>query len=86
MKKCVAVLLGFALAVAIAGTGFWLAHRFIDSKEQQERLQNAAESVWMKIPELTLKRDEREGDLCVIFSACGLLCGHNVMEGLVNSD
>lgn len=51
MKKGLKVLLVFTLAVALAGSGFWLVHRFIDSKEQQETFRELAESVLLKEPE-----------------------------------
>ena len=35
MKKGIKVLIGFVLAITLAGSGFWLVHRFIESKEQQ---------------------------------------------------
>lgn len=43
MKKTVLVLITFALVVAVAGCGFWLAHYFIDSKEQRETYETLAE-------------------------------------------
>ena len=33
MKKTVLVLITFALVIAVAGSGFWLVHYFIDSWE-----------------------------------------------------
>lgn len=36
MKKTVLVLITFALIIAVAGSGFWLVHYFIDSREQKE--------------------------------------------------
>ena len=43
MKKTVLVLITFALVIAVAGCGFWLAHYFIDSKEQRETYETLAE-------------------------------------------
>ena len=43
MKKTVLVLITFALIIAVAGSGFWLAHYFIDSKEQRETYETLAE-------------------------------------------
>ena len=38
MKKTVLVLITFALIIAVAGSGFWLVHYFIDSREQKEKM------------------------------------------------
>ena len=35
MKKTVLVLITFALVIAVAGSGFWLVHYFIDSRERR---------------------------------------------------
>lgn len=43
MKKTVLVLITFALIIAVAGSGFWLVHYFIDSREQKETYENLAE-------------------------------------------
>ena len=43
MKKTVLVLITFALVVAVAGSGFWLVHYFIDSREQKETYETLAE-------------------------------------------
>ena len=43
MKKTVLVLITFALVIAVAGSGFWLAHYFIDSREQKETYETLAE-------------------------------------------
>ena len=43
MKKTVLVLITFALVIAVAGSGFWLVHYFIDSREQKETYENLAE-------------------------------------------
>lgn len=43
MKKTVLVLITFALVIAVAGCGFWLARYFIDSKEQRETYETLAE-------------------------------------------
>ena len=43
MKKTILVLITFALVVAVAGSGFWLVHYFIDSREQKETYETLAE-------------------------------------------
>lgn len=43
MKKTILVLITFALVIAVAGCGFWLAHYFIDSREQRQTYENLAE-------------------------------------------
>ena len=43
MKKTVLVLITFALVIAVAGSGFWLVHYFIDSREQRQTYENLAE-------------------------------------------
>ena len=43
MKKTVLVLITFTLVIAVAGSGFWLVHYFIDSREQKETYENLAE-------------------------------------------
>ena len=43
MKKTVLVLITFALVIAVAGSGFWLVHYFIDSREQKETYKTLAE-------------------------------------------
>ena len=43
MKKTVLVLITFALVIAVAGSGFWLVHYFIDSWEQRQTYENLAE-------------------------------------------
>ena len=48
MKKTVLVLITFALVVAVAGSGFWLVHYFIDSKEQRETYETLAEEFVME--------------------------------------
>ena len=50
MKKGIKVLIGFVLAIALAGSGFWLVHRFIESKEQQANFRELAESVLLEQP------------------------------------
>ncbi len=50
MKKGIKVLIGFVLAIALAGSGFWLVHRFIESKEQQTSFRELAESVLLEKP------------------------------------
>ncbi len=51
MKKGIKVLLIFTLAVALAASGFWMVHRFIDSREKQESFRKLAESVLLEEPE-----------------------------------
>ena len=41
MKKTVLVLITFALVIAVAGSGFWLVHYFIDSREQRQTYENS---------------------------------------------
>ena len=43
MKKTVLVLITFTLVIAGAGSGFWLVHYFIDSREQKETYETLAE-------------------------------------------
>ena len=43
MKKTVLVLITFALVIAVAGSGFWRVHYFIDSREQKETYEPLAE-------------------------------------------
>ena len=43
MKKTVLVLITFTLVIAVAGSGFWLVHYFIDSREQKETYETLAE-------------------------------------------
>lgn len=43
MKKTVLVLITFALVIAVAGSGFWLVHYFIDSREQRQTYETLAE-------------------------------------------
>ena len=43
MKKTILVLITFALVIAVAGSGFWLVHYFIDSREQKETYETLAE-------------------------------------------
>lgn len=55
MKKGIKVIIGFVLAIALAASGFWLVHRFIESKEQQESFQDLAESVLLDKPKVPVK-------------------------------
>ncbi len=48
MKKGIKVIIIFALTIALAASGFWMVHRFIDSKEQQESFEKLAESVLLE--------------------------------------
>ena len=43
MKKTILVLITFALVIAVAGSGFWLVHYFIDSREQRQTYETLAE-------------------------------------------
>mgnify|MGYP000650586561 CR=1 FL=1 len=36
-------LITFALVIAVAGSGFWLVHYFIDSREQRQTYETLAE-------------------------------------------
>lgn len=56
MKKGIKVLIVFVLAIALAASGFWIVHRFIESKEQQESFQELAESVLLEKPKAPVKR------------------------------
>lgn len=56
MKKGIKVLIGFVLAIALAGSGFWLVHRFIESKEQQANFRELAESVLLEKPKAPVKK------------------------------
>ena len=49
MKKGIKMLAVFVLVVALAASGFWMVHRFIESKEQQDSFRNLAESVLLEI-------------------------------------
>lgn len=48
MRKGIKVLIVFILAIALAGSGFWMVHRFIESKEQQDSFRVLAESVLLE--------------------------------------
>lgn len=50
MKKTVLVLITFALVIAVAGSGFWLVHYFIDSREQKETYETLAEEFVLESP------------------------------------
>lgn len=55
MKKGIKVIIVFALAIALMGSGFWLVHRFIESKEQQESFRKLGESVLFERPAVPVK-------------------------------
>lgn len=55
MKKGIKVIIGFILAIALAASGFWLVHRFIESKEQQANFRELAESVLLKKAEVPIE-------------------------------
>lgn len=55
MKKGIKVIIGFILAIALAASGFWLVHRFIESKEQQANFRELAESVLLEKPTIPHK-------------------------------
>lgn len=71
MKKTVLVLITFALVIAVAGSGFWLVHYFIDSREQKETYETLAEEFVLEstpTPESTTAAEsssafEESGDL-----------------------
>ncbi len=46
MKKTILLLLTFALVVTVAGCGFWLAHYFIDSREQRQTSRNTGGRIY----------------------------------------
>ncbi len=50
MKKTICVLLTFVLLLTAAGAGFWLTHKFIESKEEQDSFSELAESVLLHSP------------------------------------
>lgn len=50
MKKTILVLITFALVIAVAGCGFWLAHYFIDSREQRQTYEALAEEFVLESP------------------------------------
>ena len=56
MKKGIKVIIVFVLTIALAASGFWMVHRFIDSKEQQESFEKLAESVLLEKPKVPVKR------------------------------
>lgn len=56
MKKGIKVLIVFVLTVALAASGFWMVHRFIESKEQQESFKGLAESVLLEKPKAPVKK------------------------------
>ena len=43
MKKTILVLITFVLILTVAGCGFWLAHYFIDAKEQRTAFENLSQ-------------------------------------------
>ena len=71
MKKTVLVLITFALVIAVAGSGFWLVHYFIDSREQRQTYETLAEEFVLEstpTPESTTAAEsssafEESGDL-----------------------
>ena len=65
MKKGIKVIAVFALSIALAASGFWIVHRFIESKEQRDSFQELAESVLLDMPDAPMKTGP---DLDEIFS------------------
>ena len=71
MKKTILVLITFALVIAVAGSGFWLVHYFIDSREQRQTYETLAEEFVLEstpTPESTTPAEssaafEESGDL-----------------------
>lgn len=58
MKKTILVLISFALILTVAGCGFWLAHYFIDAKEQRTAFENLSqEYVLESMPTLSVPQE-----------------------------
>lgn len=58
MKKTILVLISFALILTVAGCGFWLAHYFIDAKEQRTAFENLSqEYVLESTPTLSVPQE-----------------------------
>ena len=58
MKKTILVLISFALILTVAGCGFWLAHYFIDAKEQRTAFENLSQEYVMEItPTLSVPQE-----------------------------
>lgn len=55
MRKGIKVIIIFALTIALAASGFWMVHRFIESKEQQESFEKLAKSVLLEKPKVLKK-------------------------------
>jgi len=51
LKKGLKFLFAFIFVVALAGSGFWMVHRFIESKEQQNNFRVLAETVLLDKPQ-----------------------------------
>ena len=65
MKKTVLVLITFALVTAVAGSGFWLVHYFIDSREQRQTYETLAEEfVLESTPRCSAREQFLPGFLC----------------------
>ena len=67
MKKTVLVLITFALVIAVAGSGFWLVHYFIDSREQRQTYETLAEEFVLESTPSPLRPESS--------SSTGFLCG-----------
>lgn len=66
MKKTVLVLITFALVIAVAGSGFWLVHYFIDSREQRQTYETLAEEFVLEstpTPESTTPAENSSPDV-----------------------
>ena len=66
MKKTVLVLITFALVIAVAGSGFWLVHYFIDSREQRQPYETLAEEFVLEstpTPESTTPAENSSPDV-----------------------
>lgn len=48
MKKTILVLISFALVLTVAGCGFWLAHYFIDAKEQRTAFETLSQEYMLE--------------------------------------
>ena len=76
MKKTVLVLITFALVIAVAGSGFWLVHYFIDSREQRQTYETLAEEFVLEstpTPE-SIRRPESSSSLDSSVDAGGERC------------
>ena len=97
MKKTVLVLITFALIIAVAGSGFWLVHYFIDSREQKETYETLAEEFVLEstpTPESTTPAENSSpwhrkipiawgGSPSQTQASTTLLCGHRMTRSII---